>query len=157
MLMIPHCLHNRLTDGDEVVSLTHRRRSTLQIYLYFCLWYSFLLGPEYTPEPKVAGRIRHIDNNNSVDLSRTRDLPACNVVPYPLRYAPPSITFSCVSLHSSSPGICNWCAAATHRCDVKGPTVCQWTLRRRTQRSEEDSQGINEIIEKNFRNVVHFP
>jgi hypothetical protein len=28
MLRIPHCLDNRLTDGGEVVSLTHRPRST---------------------------------------------------------------------------------------------------------------------------------
>jgi hypothetical protein len=30
MLRIPHCLDNRLTDGDEVVSPTHRPRSTPQ-------------------------------------------------------------------------------------------------------------------------------
>jgi hypothetical protein len=28
MLEITHCLHNQLTDGDEVVGLTHRSRST---------------------------------------------------------------------------------------------------------------------------------
>jgi hypothetical protein len=30
MLRIPHCLHNRLTDGGEVVSPMHRPRSTPQ-------------------------------------------------------------------------------------------------------------------------------
>jgi hypothetical protein len=28
MLMIPHCIDNRLTDGGKVVSLTQRPRST---------------------------------------------------------------------------------------------------------------------------------
>jgi hypothetical protein len=30
MLRIPYCLYSRLTDGGEVVSLTHRPRSTPQ-------------------------------------------------------------------------------------------------------------------------------
>jgi hypothetical protein len=34
MLTIPHCLENRLTDGDGVVSPTHRQRSTPQKYYF---------------------------------------------------------------------------------------------------------------------------
>jgi hypothetical protein len=32
MLRIPQCVHNRLTDGGEVVSLEHRPHSTPQTY-----------------------------------------------------------------------------------------------------------------------------
>jgi hypothetical protein len=43
MLRIPHCLDNRLTDGGEVVSLTHRQRFAHRgekerfLMLYFCI------------------------------------------------------------------------------------------------------------------------
>jgi hypothetical protein len=32
MLRIPHCLDNQLTDGGEVISLTHQPRSRTQKY-----------------------------------------------------------------------------------------------------------------------------
>jgi hypothetical protein len=35
MLRIPHCLDSGLTDGGEVVSLTHRPRFTPQKYYLF--------------------------------------------------------------------------------------------------------------------------
>jgi hypothetical protein len=35
MLRIPHYLDSRLTDGGEVVSLTHRPRSTPQKHNFF--------------------------------------------------------------------------------------------------------------------------
>jgi hypothetical protein len=34
MLRIPHCLDKRITDGDEIVSLTHRQRSTPQKHYF---------------------------------------------------------------------------------------------------------------------------
>jgi hypothetical protein len=34
MLMIPHCLDNRLTDGCKVVSRTHRPHFTLQKHYF---------------------------------------------------------------------------------------------------------------------------
>jgi hypothetical protein len=37
MLRIPHCLDNRLTDGDKVVSPTDRPRSAPQKHYYFCI------------------------------------------------------------------------------------------------------------------------
>jgi hypothetical protein len=43
---LPHFLHNRLTDGAEVVSLT-RRPATL--YPHEVSWYSFLLEAESNP------------------------------------------------------------------------------------------------------------
>jgi hypothetical protein len=42
---LPHFLHNRLTDGGEVVSLTHRSPFTPQEDS----WYSFLLEAESNP------------------------------------------------------------------------------------------------------------
>jgi hypothetical protein len=44
---LPHFLHNRLTDGGEVVSLTRRPPFTRQEDS----WYSFLLEAESTPGP----------------------------------------------------------------------------------------------------------
>jgi hypothetical protein len=37
MLMISHCLDSRLTDGSEVVSLTHRPPFTPDELFYLCL------------------------------------------------------------------------------------------------------------------------
>jgi hypothetical protein len=62
MLRIPQCLGNQLTDGDVVVSLTHRPRSTPPIHLYPCLWYSFMLEAQLTPLSSAAGRIRQIEH-----------------------------------------------------------------------------------------------
>jgi hypothetical protein len=47
MLRVPHCLDSRLTDGDEVVSLTRRPPFTPQEDS----WYSFLLDAESNPGP----------------------------------------------------------------------------------------------------------
>jgi hypothetical protein len=44
---LPHLLDNRLTDGGEVVRLTHRPPFTLQK----ASWYSFLLEAESTAGP----------------------------------------------------------------------------------------------------------
>jgi hypothetical protein len=44
-----HCLHNRVTGGGEIVSLTHRQRSTPQEHIYFCPWYSFVLESDQIP------------------------------------------------------------------------------------------------------------
>jgi hypothetical protein len=44
--MLPHFLHNRLTDGGEVVSLTHL---PVALYTQEDSWYSFLLEAESTP------------------------------------------------------------------------------------------------------------
>jgi hypothetical protein len=35
MLMIPHCLNSRLTDGGKVVSPTHRPHSTPQKHFFY--------------------------------------------------------------------------------------------------------------------------
>jgi hypothetical protein len=58
---LPYFLDNRLTDGGEVASLT---RQTATLHPQGDSWYSFLL------EADLIG-------------SRTRDLPACSIVPQP--------------------------------------------------------------------------
>jgi hypothetical protein len=45
---LPHFLDNLLTDGDEVVSLTRRKRFTSA---HKVSWYLFLLEAESTPGP----------------------------------------------------------------------------------------------------------
>jgi hypothetical protein len=39
-------------------------RALLSETLFFCFWYSFLLGAESTPGPIAAGRIKQIVNNS---------------------------------------------------------------------------------------------
>jgi hypothetical protein len=41
MLRAPHCLDNRLTDGDKVASLTRRPLLYSPETLFLCFWYSF--------------------------------------------------------------------------------------------------------------------
>jgi hypothetical protein len=66
---LPHFLDNRLIDGDEVVSLTRRLAS---LYPQEDFWYSFLLE---------TGRIRSTEKSSDLTGIRTRDLPACSIVP----------------------------------------------------------------------------
>jgi hypothetical protein len=44
---LPHFLHNRLTDGGEVVSLTRRQAA---LYPHEDSWYAFRLEAESTPK-----------------------------------------------------------------------------------------------------------
>jgi hypothetical protein len=69
MLRIPHCLDNRLTDGGNVVSLTHGRAA---LYPQEDSWYPFLLEAELTPGPSEAGRIKLVVKSNDLIGSRTR-------------------------------------------------------------------------------------
>jgi hypothetical protein len=89
---MPHCTDNRLTDGCKVVSLTRRPRSTPHKYYFsasgthFCWRLSKSQGLVW-PEGlcKLKELIHFIG-------SRTRDLPACSIVPEPLRYHVPPVT-----------------------------------------------------------------
>jgi hypothetical protein len=96
MLRISHCLDSRLTDGGEVVSLTHRPLSTPQRQ-YFSASGTHLCR-------KLRGLVRLEGLGKLKKLiyfigSRTRDLPACSIVPQPLHYrsicAPPSLSETC--------------------------------------------------------------
>jgi hypothetical protein len=76
MLMIPHCLDIRLTYGGMVVSPTHRPRSTPQKHFsasgtHLC---SMLSKPQDLVRPEGLGKLKKISD-------RTRDLPACSIVP----------------------------------------------------------------------------
>jgi hypothetical protein len=53
MLKIPHCLDNRLTDGGEVVSLTHRSRSTPHKDVYLSLAFISVRG-RVNPAPSSS-------------------------------------------------------------------------------------------------------
>jgi hypothetical protein len=64
----PHFLDSRLTDGGVALSLKRRPLFNFQQDS----WYSFLLE---------AGRIRSIEKSNDLIGNRTRDLPACSIVP----------------------------------------------------------------------------
>jgi hypothetical protein len=46
MLRIPYCLNNRLTDGGKVVSLMCQLLLYSPETVFFCFWYSLLLGAE---------------------------------------------------------------------------------------------------------------
>jgi hypothetical protein len=76
MSRLPHFLDNRLTDGGEVVRPTRRPPFTPQDDS----WYSFLLEAESIPA-SAAGRIRSIEKSSDLIGNRTRDLPACSIVP----------------------------------------------------------------------------
>jgi hypothetical protein len=74
-LRVPHFLDNRLTDGGKVVSLTRRPPFTSQEGS----WHSFLLEAESTPGPQFGWK----DEKFHLIGTRTRDLPACSIVPQP--------------------------------------------------------------------------
>jgi hypothetical protein len=90
MLRIPHCLHSRLTNGSEVVGLTHRPRSTPRINLVisvsgtqFCQRLSKLQG---LLRLEGLGKLKKFSDHFGCG---TRDLPACSVVCEPLRHGVP--------------------------------------------------------------------
>jgi hypothetical protein len=81
MLMIPYGLDNRLADGGEVVSLTHRPP------LYFPQT-SFLLLVVFSVTGLVQARVivrleelGKFKKFNDLIGNQTRDLPACSKVP----------------------------------------------------------------------------
>jgi hypothetical protein len=75
-LRLSHSLDNRLTDVSEVVSLMRRPFFIPQEDS----WYSFLLEAGSTPGPPS------IEKSNDFIGVRTRDLPACGIVPQPTIY-----------------------------------------------------------------------
>jgi hypothetical protein len=68
----PHLLYNRLTDGDEVVGLTHRPLYPQEDYLD-----SFLLEAESTPGSQCDWKFNDLIGN------RTSNLSACIIVLQP--------------------------------------------------------------------------
>jgi hypothetical protein len=75
----PTFLDNRLTDGGEDVSLT-QRPSFAQRKIpgtHSCYRLSRPQGHS------AAGRIRTTENPNDLNGNRTRDIPACSIVPQP--------------------------------------------------------------------------
>jgi hypothetical protein len=74
-MVVTHLLDNRLTNGVEVVSLTHVPLFTSQEDL----WYSFLLDSELTKESYCDW----IEKSSDLIGNRNCDLPACSIVPQP--------------------------------------------------------------------------
>jgi hypothetical protein len=76
---LPQFSRNRLTDGGEIVSPTRRPSFTpMKIPgTHFCYR---LIRPQ---GHSAAGRIRSIEKSNHLIGNRTRDLPACSIVPQP--------------------------------------------------------------------------
>jgi hypothetical protein len=65
-------------------AFTRRQPFTPQEYS----WYSFLLEAEWPQGHSAAGSIRSIEKSNDLIGNRTRDLPACSVVPQPTTLPP---------------------------------------------------------------------
>jgi hypothetical protein len=78
-LRLPHVLDNRLTDGGEVISLKRLPSFTPRNIpgTHFCKKLS-------RPHNHIAaGRIKSIEKSDDLIANRTRDLPACSIVPQP--------------------------------------------------------------------------
>jgi hypothetical protein len=97
MLRIPYYLDNQLTDGVKVVSPKHQPRSTPQKHYFSSVnyfsasdthFYWRLSEPQGRVRPEGLGKLK-----KSIDLmgSRTDSLPACSIVPQPLRYRMPPL------------------------------------------------------------------
>jgi hypothetical protein len=86
MLRIPHCLDSRLTEDGEVVSPMHLPRSTAQKHYFSVSGIHFCYRPREPQSllrPEGLGKLK-----KCIYLigCRIRDLPACSVVPQPLRF-----------------------------------------------------------------------
>jgi hypothetical protein len=80
MLRISHCLHNRLTDGGKVVSPTHRQLSTLHKHFLVRISVTGWVNPRTTVRMGILGKLKNV---NDLIGFRTRDLPACSIMPQP--------------------------------------------------------------------------
>jgi hypothetical protein len=93
---LPHILDIRLTDGGEVVGLTHRPPLPPRKIpgTHFCQRLSRPQGHS------AAGRIRSIETSNDLIGNRTCDLLACNIVPQPTTL--PRVTHKHTHIYESS-------------------------------------------------------
>jgi hypothetical protein len=67
-------------------------------------WYSLLLEAESTQGHSAAGKIRPIEKSSDIIGTRTRDLPACSIVPQPTTLPRAPIYIN--SLHMSLKNFC---------------------------------------------------
>jgi hypothetical protein len=77
MSRLPHFLDSRLTDGGEDASFTRRLLPGR---------FLILISVKRLSRPQghsAVGRIRSIDKSSDLIGNRTRDLPACSIVPQP--------------------------------------------------------------------------
>jgi hypothetical protein len=76
---IPNFLENLLTDGCEVVSLPRRPSFAFRIISDTPLYERLSRSYCYS----VAGKTKWIEKSSDLNETRTRDLPACSLVPQP--------------------------------------------------------------------------
>jgi hypothetical protein len=74
-LRLPHFRDNRLTDGGKVVSVTHLPPFRKISSIHFCSRMSRPQGHN------AVERIRSIEKPNVLSGNRSRNLPACSIVP----------------------------------------------------------------------------
>jgi hypothetical protein len=95
----PHFLDNQLTDGGKVVSLTRRPPFAPPEDS----WYSYL--SRGWVDPRTIARLERLGTLKKIHLigTRTRDLPACSIVPQPTTLPPWAIFIHlwCVSSYSN--------------------------------------------------------
>jgi hypothetical protein len=109
MLRIPHCLHNRLTDGGKFVSLT--RRPT--IWSPETLFFSYLSGSDFSyVGVEVAQCFRHFDTTRKIAASTNHEVILSIYLILPDELAPRLIQMSpgvwcsrCVRLTTSPPAV----------------------------------------------------
>jgi hypothetical protein len=100
MLRIPHCLHNRLTDGSKVVSPTHRPRNTPKKHYFSAFGTHFslrLCKLQDLVRPELLGKLKQIIHHIG---SRTHDLPACSIAPFTWFSNVPLLVAYDVKLHT---------------------------------------------------------
>jgi hypothetical protein len=87
MLKIPHFLDNRLTDGGKVVSLRTGRGLLPRNIILLLLVLISIRGWVNQGLVLLEG-LGKMKECTSIHLigTRTRDLPACSIVPEPLRF-----------------------------------------------------------------------
>jgi hypothetical protein len=79
MLRIPHCLDNWLTAGGKAVCSKHRPRSTPQKQYFLLLVLISVRGePQGLVLPEGLGKLKKFIHLIGY---RTRDHPACSIVP----------------------------------------------------------------------------
>jgi hypothetical protein len=78
MSRLSHFLDSQLTDGSEIVSLTHRPPFTSTkipgSHLLF-----LLIDPRAVQS--AVGKIRSVEKSSDFNGSRTCDIPACGILP----------------------------------------------------------------------------
>jgi hypothetical protein len=77
MLKISHWLDNRLSDGGEIVSLTHQLHSTPQKYFLALISVTSCFSPTAIMLLEGLGKLKNVNN---LIVNRTYDLPMMSLI-----------------------------------------------------------------------------